>query len=133
MREKTVADRDTQHERSGDRCTGVSLNGEILCNIKQTNHVAHGSPVDFVDAAVMRPVFAAVGIGKHQVQGGVGQVDAYPFDLIDLTCQEGHELFERVQIIIDHFAHAQIVIHVGGDACSLSRTSSCTKAVASVI
>ena len=34
VREKTVGDGNTQHERSGDRCTGVGLNGEILCNIK---------------------------------------------------------------------------------------------------
>ena len=112
MGEEGVGHVERQRKRPRDRILAVGLHGEISRNIEQADHVAHRAAADLVDAAVVRAVFAAVRIEEHMVQIRVGGVDADPVDLIDLRGEEGHELLQSVEIVVDHLAHAQIVIHI---------------------
>ena len=66
-----------------------------------------------MDAAVVRAVLACVRVVEQHGQAGVGGEDTHPLDLIHLGGEKGHELPQRVQILIHHLGDEQIVVHVG--------------------
>ena len=111
--DKVVIHLEGQHKGTADRGLTAALHAEVGRHIEDTGHVAHCAAGHLMDAAVVCAVLACVRVVEQHGQAEVGGEDTHPLDLIHLGGEKGHELPQRIQILIHHLGHEQIVVHVG--------------------